>query len=279
MNKKFLPLVISAGLVSALLLFLGTALMDRLAPVYASRLPALLAGKSSSSISEMSSSQGTSTIEVTLKVTEDASSTPRASGTDDQPGQDDQPGRKETPQPQSTPMPANQPARAVTIAELSANPSAYRGMLVSLSGVATNLDGDKFLLNDGTGQIIIDLEDDLVKVVVANGSQVTVLGQFKVRNDGIEVDACVYNDGSGNIQVDACENEHRSGSSTSTPDDHGGRRDDRGSATPDDHGGQNSGSGSSSSGSDDNSGSGKSGSDDNSGSNSGSGKSGKGSGN
>jgi uncharacterized protein YdeI (BOF family) len=263
MNKKFLPLILAAGLVSALLLFAGTALMDRLSPVYASRLPALFAGSSAKTL-EVKDGQGasiaiqvasddsgtsTGTPVATVTVTADASDTPEPLG---------------TPAPQGTSSAGNPQGTAVTIADLAANPAKYRGLLVSVSGIATQLDGDKFLLNDGTGQIIIDLEDDLVKIVVTNGSQVTVLGQFKVRNDGLEIDACVYNGGSGNVQVDGCENEHLNG------DDKGGLRsgsDDSsgsgsGSGSDDSSGsgkGNNSGSGSSS-GSDDSSGSGSSGS-------------------
>jgi uncharacterized protein YdeI (BOF family) len=260
MNKKFLPLILAAGLISALLLFAGTALMDRLSPVYAARLPALFTGGADTLVAQndsitiqlpaRSDDSFNSTPEATASVTADASKTPAAGGTS---------------APQSTPMPGNPQGTQATIAQLVANPEQYRGTLVSLSGIATSLDGDKFLLNDGTGQIIIDLEDDLVRVTVVNGSQVTVLGQFKVRNDGVEVDACVFDGGSGSVQVDACENE------TQTGEDKGGLN-----SGSDDSSGSNSGS---SSGSDDSSGSNSgSGSDSGSGSNSGSGSSGSGSG-
>lgn len=175
MIKRAIPLFVAAGLVSVLLLFIGTAVMNRISPVFASQLPALIAGQSgkgSVSVllptenknSEPSQNVMTSTPEAIeyLSETTPLSKTPSTA-----------PGAQPTPSPTMPPGPTINN----TIAELLANPASYLNRVVTINGRVTVLSSHKFLINDGTGQIIIDLTDR-VKVTLTNGTTLTVVGVF-----------------------------------------------------------------------------------------------------
>jgi hypothetical protein len=66
----------------------------------------------------------------------------------------------------------------VTIAELLQNPELYDDSLVSISGIATSLSDEKFLLNDGTGQILVELEDEDHSSTSVDGLSISVVGKF-----------------------------------------------------------------------------------------------------
>lgn len=79
-----------------------------------------------------------------------------------------------------------------TVAELVSNPEAYYDQHVTLSGLVTLLNDDEFLLNDGTGQIIVDLEDNQIASLPLNsGQMISVTGKFEVDGSYVDLDACI----------------------------------------------------------------------------------------
>jgi uncharacterized protein YdeI (BOF family) len=102
-----------------------------------------------------------------------------------------------------------QPAAAAptsTIADLINNPASFYNQLLTLTGLITILDNDEFLLNDGTGQIIVDIDENqqFEQLPFTNGQMVTVRGYFE--NDGqyLDIDACeiTSEDGTKALVVD-----------------------------------------------------------------------------
>jgi uncharacterized protein YdeI (BOF family) len=206
MIKRTLSLAVVAGLVGAGLIFGGTAVLSRIGPVSAAQLPALIvegSGGASGSASlpvdskNLDPSQDGKTAMAVGSNT--PSALPRVSDSFSAADQMPPPGspgpfatlaRVAEPvraggtggagpeQPTSNAAMESAPAVKVTIAELLANPSSYLGRVVSSAGRVTSLSSDRFLINDGTGQIMVDLEDNLVKVAITNGSIVTVVGEF-----------------------------------------------------------------------------------------------------
>jgi hypothetical protein len=214
MIKRTLSLAVVAGLVGAGLIFGGTAVISRMSPVSAAQLPALIAeGSREASGSAYlpadsekvdpsrdgktappetggtysaapgltgTSSTAAQTQPIPSPLSQDGktsspeasqtySAAPRWSGTASSAGRT---------QPASIPSTKPAPAVKATIAELLANPSSYLGRVVSSTGRVTSLSSDRFLINDGTGQIMVDLAGDLEKVTVTNGSMVTVVGEL-----------------------------------------------------------------------------------------------------
>lgn len=92
-----------------------------------------------------------------------------------------------------------------TIAELTNNPVAYLDTIVSLSGMVTILSDDKFMLNDGTGQILVDLEDNQVAMLgLVDGQMITVTGRFDDDGSSFEIDACKVGSEAGDTITDEC---------------------------------------------------------------------------
>jgi uncharacterized protein YdeI (BOF family) len=84
-----------------------------------------------------------------------------------------------------------------TIAEIQADPAAYVDRIVTLSGTASiPVDENEFMLDDGTGQIVVDPGPPWYRVVrVPVGTSVTVTGQIDWMGPpgnrrGIDLDAC-----------------------------------------------------------------------------------------
>lgn len=260
MFKRIAALVVAAGITSALLLYVSTTLMGDFSSAFASSLPALVTGSLGGGVDDSLhtvASQTASTVDNRKGAdkpednpTSEASETPNSTS---------------SPNPETTPVPTS----GVTIAQLLSGSDQFEDGVFTISGIATRVSDDKFLLNDGTGQILVDLEDDLVKVTILDGGMVTVTGEFRRMGEqnGTGLKACVITDQNGTAVLDTCE-VGRHGELEPT-DDHGGQinptsgADDHGgsvnpTATVDDHSGSsNSGSGSSGS---DSSGSGSSGS-------------------
>jgi len=219
MLKKLIPLVIAAGLVSALLLFVGTAVMGQFSPAFASSMPALFAGGRTVEKGAQAAESISQRLDVSLQVdgsqlSQDGSPAVAAS-------------LVATAEVKASPEPSQEPDNtpvAVTIAELLADPAAFLDKVVSLTGIATILDDSKILLNDGTGQIIIDLEDDM-KITVVDGSTLTIVGKFDDSGDmdSVEIEACTIEDQNGVTVVDDdCGNDD----DDDGDDDHGGVDDD-----------------------------------------------------
>jgi hypothetical protein len=157
MIKRTLSLAVVAGLVGAGLILGGTAVIGRTSPVSAAQLPALIAAGSAEA-------SGSATLPIDSGPSAHA---PAGAAFSASAGM----------------QPVADPALKVTIAELQANPSVYLGRLIASAGRATRLSDSRLLINDGTGQIIVDLEDALKQVAVTNGMVVSVEGKL-ARNGG-----------------------------------------------------------------------------------------------
>lgn len=132
---------------------------------------------------------------------------------------------------------------ATTIADLISNPSAYYNQLLTVTGMVTLLDDHEFLLNDGTGQIFVDVEDHLYgSLPLTNGQMITVSGYFE--NDGqyLDIDACEIIDESGQSTLTSdCgtgDDDHATNSNENTAyndDDHSANSNDNTAYSDDNH--------------------------------------------
>jgi uncharacterized protein YdeI (BOF family) len=84
-----------------------------------------------------------------------------------------------------------------TIAEIQANPSAYLEQIVTIAGsVGALVDENEFLLDDGTGQIVVDPGPPWYRQIrIPRGTPVTVTGQIDQMGPpgnrrGVDLDAC-----------------------------------------------------------------------------------------
>lgn len=97
-----------------------------------------------------------------------------------------------------------------TIAELINDPAGFYNQMLTITGMITLLDDDEFLINDGTGQIIVDVDDDHSEhLPFTNGQIVTVSGYFE--NDGqyLDIDACEISgeDGTAAVSIDCTDHD------------------------------------------------------------------------
>jgi uncharacterized protein YdeI (BOF family) len=180
-------------------------------------------------------------------------------------------------------------ARSATVAELVSSPGDFYKQTVTLNGRVTLLNDGEFLLNDGTGQILVDLEDDDVRLLgLKDGDVVIVTGILETDDGYLDVDACEVitvlgaitlndcsksgdnsngngNDGSGNSNTGASNsndvsgnandggtNTNDSGGSNSNDDDSGNSNDDDSSNSNDDDSGNSNDDDSGNSNDDDN---------------------------
>ncbi len=203
MTRKIFALIICASLISAGLLFIGTTVLANFSPSLRSSLDALVAGKDV----QAASSPVTAEEKVPSKV--DLSSEARmpeasitakatlASSTGSAP-----------PLKMSVSSDSNAaPITGVTIAQLLGSPQQYSGKVLTLTGIATSLSHDKFLLNDGTGQILIELDDDPGKYVVVTGVSITItakLDSFSSPASAV-LEACTVTDQNGTFELDDCD--------------------------------------------------------------------------
>lgn len=94
-----------------------------------------------------------------------------------------------------------------TIAQIQANPAAYYDQIVTLGGtVSMYVDDNEFLLNDGTGSIVVDPGPPwYILVNVPAGTQATVTGQIDLMANGSpDLDACRIESASGTIAIRDC---------------------------------------------------------------------------
>ncbi|NJM08384.1 hypothetical protein HC891_22710, partial [Candidatus Gracilibacteria bacterium] len=84
-----------------------------------------------------------------------------------------------------------------TIAEIQANPTSYIDRVVTIVGVAgAAVDENEFLLDDGTGQIVVDTGPPWYRQIgVPTGTSVTITGQidwmgYPGDRRGVDLDAC-----------------------------------------------------------------------------------------
>jgi uncharacterized protein YdeI (BOF family) len=104
---------------------------------------------------------------------------------------------------------------SITVAELVSNPGTYYEQKVTISGLVTLLNDDEFLLNDGTGQIIVDLEKGQVaSLPLSSGQMITVTGKFEADGSYVDLDACEITTEDGTTLAVSC-----SGSDDDSGDD------------------------------------------------------------
>lgn len=210
MSRKFMVLTLTSAIVSAILLFAGTTVMGFFSPASADSLPALVLGKQVTQNTALQAQSGT-----------DDTPTP----TPFQPAPTETAFPTGTLPPVQTPtvQPTSIPSVSLTIAQLLANPGAYLNKIVSVSGMVSVISHELFLLNDGTGQIVIDVEEDGVAGALPNGATVTVVGRFDDYSKGgsYKIEACTVTDSSGKVWSNQChsDDEDDDSSLTSTPDD------------------------------------------------------------
>jgi uncharacterized protein YdeI (BOF family) len=105
----------------------------------------------------------------------------------------------------------SQVAQTKTVAELLNTPSGYFNTNVTLTGMVTVLDDNEFLLNDGTGQILVDLENDHISsLLLTTGDMVTINGTFAFDGTYLDIDACQINSGGSSVTLSGCSNEELS---------------------------------------------------------------------
>jgi uncharacterized protein YdeI (BOF family) len=195
MIKRMIALVVTSSVISAGLLYVGITLMGQFSPAQATSLNALVAGTNAWNSPDALPAGDSIPLTVDLGVGEDNlgdSSTPQTVPAF--PVSSDQPLNKSVIS--TSPEP---PVTEVTIAQLIKNPDQFIDQVVTITGIATSLDDDKFLLNDGTGQILVEVEDDLVSIAALNGLSIIVSGMLDDSSGqtGFELDASTltYQDG------------------------------------------------------------------------------------
>lgn len=208
MSRKFLVLTLTSAVVSALLLFVGTTVMGFFSPASADSLPALVLGKRV-------------TNDTAIQVQSGADDTPTPTPFQPAPTETALPTATFSPQETPTQQPTPIPSVALTIAELLANPGAYLNQMVSLSGMVSVISHELFLLNDGTGQIVVDVEEDGVAGALSNGMSVTVVGRFDDYSKGgnYKIEACTVTDSTGKVWSNQCHSEDEDDDSSISNDD------------------------------------------------------------
>ena len=171
MIKRILIYVVVSSIISAGLLYLGITIMGKYSPDLASSLSALVAGTHGQNSS------------VALAADSDQSLKAKASVNS---------------------ITTGLPVAGVTIAQLLNNPDHFIDQVITITGIATSLSDDKFLLNDGTGQILVEVEDDLVSTAALNSLSITVSGRLDGLGSqtGLELDASTLIDPNGAVIID-----------------------------------------------------------------------------
>jgi hypothetical protein len=205
MIKRSLVLVLVSSLISAGLLFLGTTLMGIIPPAIASAQNALVTGTDGQTSLIPFPAEETVIQKVELF---NKAETPKVSSA----GNTALPSAAFPVQPlnvSKVPTCGTAPITGITISQLLANPNQYFHNVVSLTGIATRLSDEKFLLNDGTGQILVEVEDDRVLYAIINGISITVTGMLDDSSSqyGFELDAYTLTDVNGTVIVDDCEDD------------------------------------------------------------------------
>ena len=151
MTKKVFRLVFIASVLSAALLFVGTTVMGKFSPVLASSLNALVSntGNETSTGLNQPLNQDAGLITAGARQAEEKVSAQNAEVAAE---------TLSSIRLESTSTATTLQASSVTIAALLKDPAQYRDQLVSVSGIVSLLSDEKLLLNDGTGQILVELE-------------------------------------------------------------------------------------------------------------------------
>jgi len=200
MIKKIMTLVVTSSLISAGLLYLGITLMGQFSPAHASSQTALVAGTKvqNSTNPVLGSNLSTKDLNNSTDKIEVSSVSPSISGSTDTSSQ--------TEANSDVLSSGITPITGVTIADLLKRPEQYDDLDITITGIATSLNDEKFLLNDGTGKILIEVEDELVSLAIINGISVTVMGELDDLSDSsiLEIDACTLSYQNETIIIDDC---------------------------------------------------------------------------
>ncbi len=94
-----------------------------------------------------------------------------------------------------------------TVRDIQSNPNAYYDRIVTINGVLDlYVDANEFLLNDGTGQIVVDSGPPwYLNINIPTGTSLSVTGQIDfMRNGGVDLDACQIVTPSETINIRDC---------------------------------------------------------------------------
>jgi uncharacterized protein YdeI (BOF family) len=202
MMKRIIVLVFVSSLISAGILFLGTTLMGEFSPALASSQSPLIAGTDlqTSMVSlpedgkisqKIQAGVVADKIELSAAVKNDPISPTSAS------------------QHQQAPISSSSqtaPTNTITIAQLLATPVEFIDKVFIITGIATRLSDEHLLLNDGTGEIIVEVDNDLANYIARDGQSITVNGKFddSSSHNGYELEAWTITDETGTVVVDDC---------------------------------------------------------------------------
>ena len=203
MIKRIIALIITSSMISAGLLFLGISLMEQYTPAHASTLEALVAKSNAQvALNDVSGSENTPvTTDINngkekllgSSISKSVSVIPVASA-------------------QTISASVNltttvSTAPSIKISQILSDPKQFLDQVYTISGIVTRLGDDKLLLNDGTGQILVEVEDDLLSLMVINGQMVSIMGKLDDTDSftGIEMDACTLTDQNGAVVMDDCD--------------------------------------------------------------------------
>ncbi len=173
MIKRTFTLLLSASIISAAMLSLGFALMQKFSPALAAPLEALVVetqaqvsparvvtAEEAQQVEDFSSSE--SGLEVSSSSVSEFEDSSEYQGW------------------QSFSVSSITSATTgveITVAELLANPEQYRHQVLILRGIATSLNDGKILINDGTGQVLVEVKEELVDFAALDGLSLTLLAK------------------------------------------------------------------------------------------------------
>ncbi len=231
MIKRIVYSVVFSIVLSAGLLFLGISLMGNYSPALASSLDALVAGTSRQNLpnalaandsvslpADFAGGEKILDVSPASRIVSDLSASfaqPQAALASSAQSQVSdgsiQPKAvtASSVQPQGAVVaspPIETPVSGVTIAELLNNPTQYKNQVVTITGIATSLSKEKILLNDGTGQIQVEVDEDITNLADLNGQSITVTGKLddSSSQSGIHLEAYTLTDQNGTVFTDDC---------------------------------------------------------------------------
>jgi hypothetical protein len=219
MIKRLIILVVTSSVISAGLLYLGITMMGQFSPALASSLNALVAGTNVQNSPKAIPAEDSVPLPVALrgegkiagdsvpltvalrsgnvkqKISSNSKSVPVSPVGSDQ-----------TLKVSANSIPAQTPVTGVTISQLLNNPKQFINHEFTLTGIATSLSNGKFLLNDGTGQILMEFDDDLVSKTDLGGQSINVSGKldYSSSQSGIYLEVHTFTDQNGTVVTDDC---------------------------------------------------------------------------
>lgn len=200
MIKRTLTLLLTASIISAAMLTMGFALMQKFTPALAAPLEALVVetkaqvsparivtAEEAQQVEDFSSSE--TGLEVSSSSVSEFEDSSESQGS------------------QSFSVSSITSATTgveITVAELLANPEQYRYQVLILRGIATSLNDGKILINDGTGQVLVEVKQDLVDFAALNGLTLTLLAKVDDSSSSyeFELEACTIESVNGTIVLD-----------------------------------------------------------------------------